>query len=312
MGIREEDVRGKIRIGDIPCELVNYEISVKIECRTGAVGHELIAAVKVGNDAGYTESSVQFQYKDIKLEGLMPTMGPQSGGTKLSIIGKYLNIGSSITAYLDDYECAINITQASSSRLTCITSAARQPEYIRVLTLSIDGANRTYSCVANQKNYRKNWSLNQQQHQICSIYNYTVDPKIMQIKPWKSFASGGRMVTVHGTNLDSIQKPEIEVYFDEKRLNKSTCSVINSNQMECPSPAVTRTFYEYKRSLELASGGGGVASSSSGRSGLNGGERRNNNNDIGGLHDGGKVHLHFFSSTVITCVVSYKISATMW
>lgn len=217
---------------------------MKIECRTGAVSRELIAAVKVGNDAGYTESAVQFHYKDVQLVGLDPQQGPQSGGTQLSIIGRFLNIGSSITAYLDGYECAINATQASSSRLTCVTSAARQPERIRILTLSIDGANRTFTCGGGQIQQQQ-----QQQLQLttaskgssmrrnyvpggmrgldgygaaafgqgvsssygCSVYNYTVDPRIMQIKPLKSFASGGRMVTVHGTNLDAIQKPEIEV-----------------------------------------------------------------------------------------------------
>lgn len=45
----------------------------------------------------------------------------------------------------------------------------------------------------------------------CSVFNYTVDPRVVQIKPLRSFASGGRMMTVHGTNLDAIQKPEIEV-----------------------------------------------------------------------------------------------------
>lgn len=244
LGIREEDVRGKIRIGDVPCALVHYEISVKIECRTGPVARELIAAVKVGNDAGYTESAVQFHYKDVQLSGLDPQQGPQSGGTQLSILGRFLNIGSSITAYLDGYECAINVSQASSSRLTCVTSAARQPERIRVLTLSIDGANRTFGCgaggaigaaasttaaastgqataaVAATSSMRRNYVPGGRAEMAtaaaaaaaaCSVYNYTVDPRIMQIKPLKSFASGGRMVTVHGTNLDAIQKPEIEV-----------------------------------------------------------------------------------------------------
>lgn len=49
-------------------------------------------------------------------------MGPQSGGTQLAITGQYLNIGSSIMAYLDELPCHVNSTQASSSRLTCITS----------------------------------------------------------------------------------------------------------------------------------------------------------------------------------------------
>lgn len=56
-------MKGKIRIGDVQCELVNYEISVKIECLTGMSDGELIAPVVVGNEAGFTESSVQFSYK---------------------------------------------------------------------------------------------------------------------------------------------------------------------------------------------------------------------------------------------------------
>ncbi|XP_050079957.1 plexin-B [Anopheles maculipalpis] len=249
LGIREEDVRGRIHIGEVPCELERYEISVRIECRTGPVRSEMSAPVKVGNEAGYTMSSVEFRYRDVQLEGLSPTMGPQSGGTKLSIIGKHLNVGTAAVAYLDDYECRINRTQASSSRLTCVTSAARSPEHIRVLTLRIDGANRTLACSTSGgsnaspgervrgSSYGAAGTYHSR-YETCSVYNYTVDPKIMQIKPLKSFLSGGRMMTVHGTNLDAIQQPEIEVYLNDERLNRSTCTVLNSNQMECPSPSV--------------------------------------------------------------------------
>lgn len=248
LGIREEDVRGKIKIGNMPCELVNYEISVKIECRTGAVDRETAAAVKVGNEAGFTESNIHFQYKDIKLEGLTPAIGPQSGGTSVSILGRHLNIGSSIVAYLDDYICHINMTQTSTDRLTCVTSAARQPEHIKTLTLVVDLANRTLQCKNVKNPSRPNGYNTDGYHHlydICSIYNYTIDPKIMQIKPLKSFASGGRMITVHGTNLHTIQKPQMEVYFGDERINKSDCFVINSNQMECPSPAVNGKFDSY-------------------------------------------------------------------
>lgn len=261
LGIRAEDVRDNIRIGDIPCELVNYEISVKIECRTGSAGFELSAPVKVGNDAGFTESTVKFQYRDIQLDGLLPARGPQSGGTKLSIIGKWLNIGSSITAYLDNYECAVNGSQASSSQISCTTSAARHPQEIRSLTLIIDGANRTYTCRNSLSN-----QLSNNDHALridssgsyngysdltgCSIFNYTTDPKIMQIKPLKSFATGGRMITVHGTNLDSIQKPELEILLNNEVLNRSVCTVISSNQIECPSPPINAKFAAYRHQIE--------------------------------------------------------------
>ncbi|XP_052871807.1 plexin-B [Anopheles cruzii] len=272
LGIREEDVRGRIHIGNVPCELERYEISVRIECRTGVVGSEMSAPVKVGNEAGFTMSSVEFRFRDVQLEGLSPTMGPQSGGTKLAIIGRHLNVGTSAVAYLDDYECRINRTQASSSRLTCVTSAARSPEHIRILTLRIDGANRTLACsgggVAGGSNSMGRGGVYgsgaagtyHSRYETCSVYNYTVDPKIMQIKPLKSFLSGGRMMTVHGTNLDAIQMPEIEVYLAEERLNRSTCVVLNSNQMECPSPSVREAWLAVQQQqllLRNQSTGGG-------------------------------------------------------
>uniref|UniRef100_A0A1A9ZXZ1 Sema domain-containing protein n=1 Tax=Glossina pallidipes TaxID=7398 RepID=A0A1A9ZXZ1_GLOPL len=263
LGIKEEDVRGKISIGNVPCELVNYEISVKIECRTGGVNHEITAPVKVFNDAGFTESSVQFQFKDIQLIGLHPRVGPKSGGTQISLMGKYLNIGSNIRAFLDEYECHINMTKASSSRLTCVTSEATQPEPIRTLRLFVDGANRTYTCENHSERpinaydhqlvtTRGKYAYHYHSHlpRFCSIYNYTHDPTIMEIKPLRSFASGGRLLTVHGMYLDSIQNPELEVFFGTERINKTTCVVINASQMECPSPVVNAKFWEYKMSLE--------------------------------------------------------------
>ena len=62
LGLKEDDVRGKIRIGDIPCELVEYHVSVKIVCLSGASG-QIDAPVIIGNTAGYTESTVKYSYK---------------------------------------------------------------------------------------------------------------------------------------------------------------------------------------------------------------------------------------------------------
>jgi Plexin cytoplasmic RasGAP domain/IPT/TIG domain len=249
LGIREEDVRGKIKIGNVPCELVNYEISVKIECRTGAVDKETMATVKVGNDAGVTESSVHFQYKDFRVERIAPTQGPQSGGTQVQIFGRHLNIGSSVIAYLDDYICHINVSLATNERLVCVTTASRSPEFVRTLTLIVDLANRTLQCKTgrahNSNDIATTYSGMGMRYGACSIYNYTVDPKIMQIKPLKSFKSGGRMITVHGTNLHTIQTPQMEVLYGDESINKTDCTVINPNQMECPSPSVTEKFRTY-------------------------------------------------------------------
>ncbi|XP_076249106.1 plexin B [Calliopsis andreniformis] len=233
LGLKESDVEGKIHIGNTPCTLVDYEVSVRIVCRTGRHEATDTASVVVGNDAGYTESAVLFNYKDIRLSGVYPTVGPQSGGTQLAITGMYLNIGSTISAYLDELPCHVNATQASSTRLTCVTSKSDRVRKINRLTLSIDGANRTLEG---------------------NPYNYTHDPTIMEIKPLTSFASGGRMITVHGTNLDTIQKPEMEVYFDNEPLpvNRTVCTVLNPTQMECPSPSVAKRFMTLRRNVRAA------------------------------------------------------------
>lgn len=227
LGLKKEDVQGKIKIGNISCKLVNYEVSVRIQCVTSPSVLEMRSPVRVGNEAGYTESAVEFSFIDIKLTGIYPSVGPQSGGTQLAITGHYLNIGSQINAYLDEYVCRVNLTQASSGILICITSKAQRPVNIARLTLSIDGANRTLDG---------------------NPFNYTQDPTIMEIKPLNSFVSGGKMIFVHGTYLDSIQKPEMEVYPLGKYnspINRTACTVLSATQMECPSPAVNRQFYIY-------------------------------------------------------------------
>lgn len=63
LGLNQDDVRNKIHIGGISCHIVDYEISVRIICKTGPSNTEKIASIVVGNNAGMTESSVYFSYK---------------------------------------------------------------------------------------------------------------------------------------------------------------------------------------------------------------------------------------------------------
>ena len=77
-----------------------------------------------------------------------------------------------------------------------------------------------------------------------SPFSYTQDPKIMEIKPLRSFISGGRIIAIHGSNFDSIQIPKMGVYDrnELKEINRTNCKVLNENQMECPSPAINSWF----------------------------------------------------------------------
>ncbi|CAF4870399.1 unnamed protein product [Pieris macdunnoughi] len=225
LGLHVEEVTGKVRIGEVLCEIVDFEVSVSITCKTGPSNSSAVVPVIVENDSGYTESSVFFSYKNIKLQGVYPTLGPVAGGTQLAIGGQHLNIGSKVLAYLDELPCAVNKTQTSNSRLICVTPKVNNPLIIHTITVSIDNANRTLKG---------------------DLFNYTIDPTIMEIKPLKSFVSGGRMITVHGTNLHTIQKPLIKLYYSNEDIpvNSTSCVVLNSNQMECPSPAINEKYNE--------------------------------------------------------------------
>lgn len=158
--------------------------------------------------------------QDLVLQSVFPTFGPQSGGTLLSITGFHLNMGSSVSAFLDDLPCLVNSSHASGTRLLCTTSrTSGGPRPVSQLTVTIDNAKRVLA---------KN------------PFSYTKDPTIMEIKPLRSFASGGRLLSVHGTNLDSIQKPQMVVYMDDgvTPANSTVCRVVSASHMECPSPPV--------------------------------------------------------------------------
>ncbi|XP_076061241.1 plexin-B-like [Oratosquilla oratoria] len=236
LGLRKEDVLGNVYIGDVPCHVHDYHVSVKITCRTGPAppqvqasgggdvdgGEDLQYSVRVTTPAGTTQSSVKFTYTNISVTSVSPSRGPMSGGTILSISGHFLNVGSHVAAALDDLPCVINKTQSSSHRLVCMTSRATggtiEGRAVRSLTVTVDGARRV----------------------LPLPFTYTPDPTILELKPLKSPWTGGRLLTVHGTNLDAIQAPRMMVMLHEVILNSTACRVLSSAQMECPSPPINR------------------------------------------------------------------------
>ncbi|XP_037069956.1 plexin-B-like [Pollicipes pollicipes] len=216
LGRRAADVRDRILVGDVPCALVEYQVSVRIVCRTGATAHPMNVAVAVGNHAGFAESAVKYSYHDIQLFDVHPRTGPESGGTRLTLSGGHLTVGSRVRVWLDHLPCAV--TQGPG-QLSCVTAPSDGTRSVRTLTLQIDAANRTL---------------------VGNPFNYTSDPSVLEIKPLRSPESGGRLIMVHGTNLDSIQEPQMTVFLDDQQkvLNATVCRVLSSSQMQCPSPPV--------------------------------------------------------------------------
>ncbi|XP_065306120.1 plexin-B-like [Dermacentor albipictus] len=218
LGTSEEEIRDKILVGGLPCVPVEYNVSVRVVCRTQPSPHGAQATyVVIGNRAGITKAQEKFHYKPVELTGVQPRVGPQSGGTRLYLNGTNLNVGSHVSVYLDDIVCHVERSLASSSQISCRTSRSPYPSYqVSQLILRIDGANLTLS----------------------NPFFYTEDPSLHRIQPLKSFLSGGRHIHIYGTNLTSIQQPRMAVFNRFRQVNETSCHVLNASVMVCPSPAV--------------------------------------------------------------------------
>ncbi|XP_076357548.1 plexin-B-like isoform X2 [Tachypleus tridentatus] len=216
LGKSREDIQDKITIGGIPCHLVEYDVSVRIVCRTGA-SNAIDAEVIVGNNMGLTRANERFSYKIISLTSMHPNIGPQSGGTHLYLKGSNLNIGSSMEIFLDSIPCKVERTLVDGSQVSCYTTRAPSAWYnVTQLIFQVDNATLT----------------------LPYPFHYTKDPRILRINPLKSFVSGGRNISVDGEVLSSIQQPWMIVFKENVVLNKTLCTVHSYSQLVCPSPAI--------------------------------------------------------------------------
>jgi hypothetical protein len=61
--------------------------------------------VKVSDFRG--ESKQNFEFVDPQIKAIRPRRGPQSGGTRIKILGEHMDAGSFKEAFVGDYPCEI-------------------------------------------------------------------------------------------------------------------------------------------------------------------------------------------------------------
>lgn len=166
------------------------------------------------------ESLNDFQFVDPSISDFEPKFGPVSGGTIVTITGKYLNAGSMIKAYIDELPCVI--LNVEENQALCRTSGAIEKRSGK-LKMEFDRANR--ECVNGQ-------------------FTFEDDPTIISAssgptgqKTPKGIPAGGIRIFVHGNNLKIIQKPKMYVYYEDKKFF-SDCVALSNTDMECDSPAI--------------------------------------------------------------------------
>lgn len=254
LGQSFDEITNRVSIGNVPCRPIEeeYRPSNRIVCLTSPVvagrGHyqptrrqqqeqdnllmldmasptatTISGDIVVGNKAGYSIGASKFQFRPIYLRDHQPRYGPQSGGTRLTLNGLNLNIGSSIQVFLDELPCLVELNSITSEQVVCKTSPSRQPSRpIRQLRLIVDDAEVT------------------RQASDGDVFYYTQDPVITRVSPLKAYLSGGRPINVFGVNLTSVQAPRMVIYDSTigKKVNESSCILQDDTRMQCPSPAV--------------------------------------------------------------------------
>uniref|UniRef100_A0A7N6FAA3 Sema domain-containing protein n=1 Tax=Anabas testudineus TaxID=64144 RepID=A0A7N6FAA3_ANATE len=98
----------KVFIGDVSCNLQpeHYTVSVELVCVTGRSAHDKTDIVRVEVEQSGTGSSKEsFSYLLLSME---PNKGPRAGGTRVTIRGEHLDIGSQVRVKVNNtLECTI-------------------------------------------------------------------------------------------------------------------------------------------------------------------------------------------------------------
>ncbi|KAG7228117.1 hypothetical protein INR49_013400 [Caranx melampygus] len=211
----------KVFIGDVPCVLLPkfYTVSEELVCVTGRSPHGRTDTVQVDVDQSGTGTSNElFSYLVPKLLSMEPKKGSRAGGTRVTIIGEHLNIGSEVRVKVNNTEECL-ITEKTVETIECTMPPALQVHTDAVTV-----------CVEFE-------SLPCQSAELSTTYTYEKNPTISYIHPKKSYLSGGRTITVTGQGFDLVQSVTMQVL----GIGQTHCTVLSSSIITCLSPASSQS-----------------------------------------------------------------------
>ncbi|CAB1427975.1 unnamed protein product [Pleuronectes platessa] len=159
------------------------------------------------------QSSQLYSFVTPSMLALTPGRGPESGGTKVTIVGENLGAGSSVNVYFGNQTC--ELYRRTASEIVCfsapsVTGAGPVPVSLRVDRARVPGS---------------------------LAFEYIEDPTVQRIEPLWSITSGHTTLTVTGTNLDVVQEPRVRVkYAGHESVN--VCKVLNTTTISCFAPSL--------------------------------------------------------------------------
>nr|XP_048692097.1 hepatocyte growth factor receptor [Caretta caretta]XP_048692098.1 hepatocyte growth factor receptor [Caretta caretta]XP_048692099.1 hepatocyte growth factor receptor [Caretta caretta] len=208
-----------VLIGGKPCTLeVKVSNKNKLECTVAAAKNPSFNITSSVSSGHGTSPFNTFSYVNPVITSISPAYGPKSGGTLLTLSGKYLKSGKSREIYVGEKPCTLK--SESDSTIVCYTPAQRIPSEYPV-KMKIDLATR----------------------EAKGHFTYKEDPFVFKIHPAKSFLSGGSTITVHGINLNSVCLPQMVITVPKLGKNFTvTCNHHSNTEIICCTTPSLKSF----------------------------------------------------------------------
>ncbi|XP_031811453.1 plexin-D1 [Sarcophilus harrisii] len=215
LGRRFSEVAHSTWIGGVACEPLpgRYVVSEEIVCWTGPSPTPFSDVVTV-NVSKEGKSRERYSYVLPVVYSMEPDVGPKAGGTRVTIRGSDLGVGSELHVLVNDTKQCLNLVRTD----TTITCTMPRGELLATVRVCVRFEHK--SCISSN-----------------ITFNYMRDPVITTISPRKSSVSGGRTITVEGSRFDMVQN--VSMMVNQIGKEQTLCKVLNSTLITCPSPGAT-------------------------------------------------------------------------
>uniref|UniRef100_A0A8C0B6V7 Plexin D1 n=1 Tax=Buteo japonicus TaxID=224669 RepID=A0A8C0B6V7_9AVES len=184
-----------------------------IVCQTGEA-QEAFSDVVTVNVSREGKSRERYSYVLPVVQSIAPLNGPKAGGTRVTIRGSRLDVGSELRVLVNTSKQCTDLSR-NDSTITCTMPSAELTTAVRV-------------CV-------------QFENKSCASYNitfkYEKNPIISDINPKKSQISGGRIITLEGRGFELVQNVSMVVRGIGRE--QTSCKVHTDTVITCPSPAAS-------------------------------------------------------------------------
>ncbi|WAR08861.1 PLXB3-like protein, partial [Mya arenaria] len=194
LGSHPNETLNAVSVGNISCDTMYnanvVNISTRITCKLGPSERETTENVIVNISGHNPVVYEKYSFNIPRITRIFPNYGPFSGGTNVTIYGEHLDTGWERTIQIGEQLCGL-----------VTVPAFIKPNMAECRTVKFNSTTQTNATVSMVFDNQAVEGVN---------FTYVPDPVVWNIQPRKSFESGGRVLTVTGLNLLSVQTPKLK------------------------------------------------------------------------------------------------------